>query len=257
MASVASVVLAVEALAWPNLAEAWDNVGLILGDPNAETGSVLLAVDLSQEVLREADDVGAKMIIAYHPPVFKPVRRVLAGDIAHDCLARGISVYSPHTALDAAEGGTNDTMAKMLGLEAIVPLRPNAVFPKLGAGRIGQTRASRSAMILRVKEALGLSRVWVAGPHEDQPALQIAIGAGSGADLLPDVLARNADVFVTGELSHHHALAAIRTKMTVIMTGHSNTERMALYPLAQRLEERMTEVRFVVSKVDRDPYRVL
>jgi dinuclear metal center YbgI/SA1388 family protein len=257
MATVASIVLSVEALAWPNLAEAWDNVGLVLGDPNAETASVLVTVDLTPEIAREAELMGAKMVIAYHPPLFKPVKRMLAGDLAYECLSRGISVYCPHTALDAAEGGTNDTMAKMLDLDAPVPIRPNAMFPKLGQGRIGRTRATRSALVSRVKESLGLSRLWVAGPYEEEPVENVAVCAGSGADLLPDVIARKADVFVTGELSHHHALLAVRAKLTVIMTGHSNTERMALYPLAQRLEERHPEVKFSVSTLDRDPYRVL
>jgi dinuclear metal center YbgI/SA1388 family protein len=257
MGTVASIVLGVEALAWPNLAEAWDNVGLLLGDPNGETSAVLLTVDLTPETVREAEQVGAKMIIAYHPPLFKPVKRMLAGDLAYECLSRGISVYSPHTALDAAEGGTNDTLAKLLDLQAPLPVRPNAMFPKLGQGRVGHTRATRSALILRVKEALSLGRLWVAGPYEQEPVENVAVCAGSGADLLPDVIARKADVFVTGELSHHHALLAVRAKLTVIMTGHSNTERMALYPLARRLEERHADVKFSVSSVDRDPYRVL
>jgi dinuclear metal center YbgI/SA1388 family protein len=257
MSSIAEIVHALEQLAPPALAEPWDNVGLLLGDALVASTKVLLTIDLTPEIAVEAQTLGAKLVIAYHPPLFKPVRRMLAGDLAFECLSRGLAVYSPHTALDAAEGGTNDTLCSLLSLEQIAPLKPHALNVRLGAGRIGETMGTRDELVKRVKARLDLPYVWVAGPHGAEPVKRVATCAGSGAGLLTDAMSHGADVYLVGELSHHEALSAVRAGMTVIMTGHSNTERMALEPLRRRLEEKLPAVHFVLSKIDRDPYRVL
>lgn len=117
---------AIDRIAPPSLAQSWDNVGLLVGDRRAACRRVLLCVDLTSAVLREAVTARCGMIVSYHPPLFKPVKRLLADGegtdaIVHEVIARGIAVYSPHTALDAAEGGVNDVLAELCGLRDIGP----------------------------------------------------------------------------------------------------------------------------------------
>ncbi|MCC6807278.1 MAG: Nif3-like dinuclear metal center hexameric protein [Deltaproteobacteria bacterium] len=119
---VREVTAALEAFAPLHLAEAWDNVGLLVGDPEAEVARVLTCIDFTREVLEEA--AGAALVVAYHPPIFGGMKRVPAGSEVFAAIRAGIALYSPHTALDAAKGGTNAVLAEALGLTAARPLKP-------------------------------------------------------------------------------------------------------------------------------------
>jgi dinuclear metal center YbgI/SA1388 family protein len=117
--TVQSVIAVLEAIAPPELAEPWDNVGLLLGDRNAGLlGPVFLTIDLTEASLAEARRKGAGMIVAYHPTIFREIRRVTADDpkgrTLLGVLESGVPVYSPHTALDACEGGVTDWLCEML-----------------------------------------------------------------------------------------------------------------------------------------------
>lgn len=123
-ATVAALVGAMEEVAPTRLAEPWDNVGLLVGDPAARLARVVLTIDCTREVLGEATSAGEDVaIVAYHPPIFEAQKRFVAGSIAYAAARAGVAVYSPHTALDAAEGGTNDVLADALGMTARAPLR--------------------------------------------------------------------------------------------------------------------------------------
>lgn len=124
--TVGAVTAAMDRIAPPELAQSWDNVGLLVGDRSAVCGRVLLCIDLTPAVLREAVASRCEMIVSYHPPLFKPVKRLLADSegtesIVHQAIACGIAIYSPHTALDAAEGGVNDVLAGLCGLKDVGP----------------------------------------------------------------------------------------------------------------------------------------
>ena len=104
-------------------AEAWDNVGLLAGDPRQEVARAILAIDYTAEVAEEAKSLGCELVIAYHPPIFAAVKRFVAGDLVFDAVRRGLAIYSPHTALDVAEGGTNDVLCDVLGVSNRAPLK--------------------------------------------------------------------------------------------------------------------------------------
>jgi len=109
-----------------DLAAEWDNVGLLIGseDSNSKISRMLLCIDLTEEVLTEAIRCKAQMVIAYHSVIFKPISRITSNTVPVVLTAarRGISVYSPHTALDAASGGTNDVLADILDLRDRKPI---------------------------------------------------------------------------------------------------------------------------------------
>ena len=130
-------------------AEPWDNVGLILGDPAARLGRVILCIDLTTVVVAEALRLGCTAAIAYHPPLFKDVRKLLAGSPTFEALRAGLAVYSPHTALDVAEGGTNDVLADALFLTHRQPLKLAA-----GEGDLKLVTFVPAEQVERVAEAL-------------------------------------------------------------------------------------------------------
>lgn len=125
---VADVARAVEALAPLELAADWDNVGMLVGDLAAEVRKVLVCTDVTEAVLDEAIKAQAQMIVAHHPVIFRSAQRVTACDtpVVHKAVGRGLCIYSAHTNLDAAPGGTSDVLADILGLVDRRPLEPIA-----------------------------------------------------------------------------------------------------------------------------------
>ena len=125
--SVADVCAAMETIAPTGLAQHWDNVGLLAGDPSARARRVLTCIDLTHGVVDEAIAAKADVVMAYHPPLFKPVASLRSDSDGTDalvfrCIRQGIALYSTHTALDAADGGTNDVIAEMCGGKATEPI---------------------------------------------------------------------------------------------------------------------------------------
>jgi len=119
-----SLLEVLEQLAPVRHAEPWDNVGLLVGDPCQIARKVLLTIDYTPPVAEEALSHACDVIIAYHPPIFKGLKRLTPPDVVFDAARRGIAIYSPHTAWDVAVGGTNDLLADVLELQDRRPLKP-------------------------------------------------------------------------------------------------------------------------------------
>ena len=255
--TVKDLVHAMEKLAPPALAEPWDNVGLVVGDEAAPLGKVLVTIDLTPEVIAEAKAGAFDSVVAYHPPVFRPEKRLLAGDLGYEAARANLSVYSPHTALDVVEGGTNDAVCAALGLRAVVGLSIRKPGDP-GIGRMGWLEPQLAArdFVARVKSRLDLPFVLVAGDL-DRKIAHVAVCAGAGGALVSAAAKSGAQAFVCGELGHHDALACVRKGMVAITTLHSNTERLALPALAEKLGVELPGIEVAVAKRDRDPFGVL
>jgi dinuclear metal center YbgI/SA1388 family protein len=245
-----------ESLAPSALAEPWDNVGLLVGDPSQEVTHALLAIDATPAVIAEAVAAGCELIVAYHPVIFDGLKRVTAGSPVYELVRRGVAVYAPHTALDVAPGGTNDVLAAIAGVIDPRPLRVTKPEAGLGLGRVGDiTPIDRAALIDRVRNGLGLAHVLVAGPTEGE-VRRVAVGAGACGDLFKDALRAGAGLYLTGEMRHHDALRAADGGLTVVCALHSNSERKTLDVVAARLASALPGLRVTVSQRDRDPFCV-
>ncbi len=122
---------AIEQIAPSWAAAEWDNVGLLAGGRAWPARRILLTIDLTAPVLDEAIGGRFGAIVAYHPPIFRPINRMIAAPsetdgLAAAALASRIAIYSPHTALDAAPGGTNDALAELAGLSETIPFEATA-----------------------------------------------------------------------------------------------------------------------------------
>ena len=115
---LADLVAALEEIAPTRFAEAWDNVGLLVGDLRQDVSAAMLCIDYTPQVACEAAGAKCDAIIAYHPPLFEPIKRINADSVVFDAIRRGVAIYSPHTALDVADGGTNDMLADAIGISA-------------------------------------------------------------------------------------------------------------------------------------------
>ena len=135
MPSRAEIINLLKEIAPLHLAEEWDNVGLLVDAPGAvDVDTVFLTIDLTEEVLDEALDAGAQVIVAYHPPIFGGLKRLTMGEetqrIVLRALAAEVSIYSPHTALDAAPGGLCDWLLEAFGgVEGVRPITAHRAHP--------------------------------------------------------------------------------------------------------------------------------
>ncbi len=371
--NVNDVITVLETIAPLEYAADWDNVGLLVGSTSWKADSILLTIDLTEAVLREAIHGDAQMIVSYHPPIFDPLPRVTDAEpkqrIVLEAARAGIAIYSPHTALDAAPGGVNDWIAEGLGSGDVRALEAHGALPQTqqcklvtfcpadaverlrntlaaaGAGRIGKYQlcsfetagtgtflagkdtapavgrrggiqrvdeirlemvCSRSALALavttikqfhpyeeppieiyelqprpqrevgqgrrvvldqklslralveRIKRRLGMSQLRVAvGIRAPRRYRTIGLCAGAGEALRTEATAQGCQAYITGEMRHHDVLAAQTEGCTVILAGHTNTERGYLRVLRKRLRSALPAAQVVISKKDCDPLRVM
>lgn len=246
-------------------AEKWDNVGFLLESPRAASYSklrVLTCIDLTNEVVSEATNMNCNLIVTYHPVMFRAVQSL---SLLHQapilrCADAGISIFSPHTALDNAPDGMNDFMCDLFGTTESV--RTGVRLDSVTGIQIGRISVLSSPMSLQavihiLKSQLGLSSVRYACPT-DAPLTSveiksIAVCVGSGSSVL---MGAPADLYLTGEMTHHDILACISAGKTVILLDHSSSERPYLPKLAERLSQLDNITEVFISQADREPIRV-
>jgi len=273
------VLLALQSIAPLELAEEWDNAGLLLEPVKPrKIRKISLTIDLTEPVLAEALAGRADLVVAYHPPWFHPLRR-LSRSVPHErvllrAIRAGLSIYSPHTALDAAPGGVNDWLADGLGAglrrslvrpprtteTAALAIDAEREAPVAGQGRelILARPVSLNTLLNRIKRHLSLSRLRVARAERHRsghpsPALieRIALCAGAGAEVLAG---SDAELLLTGEMRHHDVLARVAASQSVVLSEHSHTERGYLPVLERRLRDELgPEVKVAISARDADP----
>lgn len=131
---VKDIIAVLERLAPQHLKEEWDNVGLQIGDPEAEVRRVLLALTPSLDVVEEAVRVKADLIVSHHPFLFKGVKALrtdsAVGRMSQLCFKHDIAIYAAHTNLDIAKGGVNDVLAERLGLVDVKGLEKTTALPR-------------------------------------------------------------------------------------------------------------------------------
>ncbi|MDD3276307.1 MAG: Nif3-like dinuclear metal center hexameric protein [Kiritimatiellales bacterium] len=239
-----------ETLAPPELAEAWDNTGLLIEPLHArEIKKILLTIDLTEDVAREAVRLNADFIVAYHPLFFGKFQALEKSNprarTAMRLIEKGIGVYSPHTALDAAPGGVNDWLAGLFdgearaeGLARVVKLKKAVSFPMFGK---------------IVRQALNPPTIQIA--PAGKTIKTVALCAGSGIEALRGI---KADCYLTGEMKHHDVLAAIQNGTGVVLCGHTETERGYLPILGKNLRRAFgPDVQILTSKTDRAPLKAI
>ncbi len=242
-----------------SLAEAWDNVGLLINPPRPrKIKNVLLTIDLTEAVADEGIAGKADLIIAYHPILFSPVNRLDARN-AYDravmkLIQKNIAVYSPHTALDSVIGGVNDWLASGVGNGEVEPLCP-IEGTDTGQGRMVTLKnpVSISTLARRMKKFLKLKNLRLAEADTTKPVQTVALCAGAGTEVFKGVMA---DCYLTGEMSHHNILSATLNGTHVVLCEHTNTERGYLPVYAKILEKALGNgVDISISERDSDPIK--
>ncbi len=261
------IVEALEEMAPPQYAAEWDNTGLQIGSPHAPVGSILVALDVTEEVVGEAARKKADLIVAHHPLFFHPLKRIETDNVAGRLLARlltaGISVYAAHTNLDVAAGGVNDLLGGTLGMASWSVLQKGTAREPRGFGGIGELpRRMRFRNFLDdIKGALKTDSVRLIGTPPNW-VRRVAFCCGSGAALVPEVIRCRPDLFITGDIKYHEALCLRMEGIPALDIGHFPSEQGIRKALTQRIRRALRSrlgktLPVYASRSERDPFRTV
>ncbi|MBE6919774.1 MAG: Nif3-like dinuclear metal center hexameric protein [Ruminococcaceae bacterium] len=228
------------------LAAQWDNVGLLVGEPESEAKKVLIALDITEDVVAEAISVGADVIVAHHPVMncaWHPVQHVRSDDAQGRMLIgmirNNISAICMHTNLDAADGGVNDALAEKLGLTDLEMLNEEKI------GRIGTLKSQLPLVEFThfVVESLGCNGLRYV--DSGKPVHRVAVGGGACSGYIAQAIAAGCDTFVTSDLKYNDFLDT--KEINLVDAGHFPTENVVCPVLADFLRRKFPELTVVQS----------
>ena len=241
----------------------FDNAGFLVGRGDRQVDKVLVALDITLEVAKEAAEAGCQLIVSHHPVIFHPVRTITDGDptgrILLELAERGVAAVCAHTNLDAAQGGVNDCLARALGLTGTSQLHQDGTLADgspYGIGRVGTAHAAgltAGAYAAFVKERLSAASVrYVDG---GRPVSRVAVGGGSCGSMLDDAWAAGCDTFVTADVKYDVFLRARELGLNLMDAGHYATEQVVCPPLARFLQERFPALEVRLTGRHREVYQ--
>lgn len=244
-----------------DMAEHWDNVGLLVGDDDAEVTHVFLALDLTETTLEEAVRAGADMIITHHPMIFEGQKKInnhsFTGCRILKLIRNGIQYYAMHTNYDVL--GMAELSADYLKLtdREVLSVTEETKDGCEGFGRVGMLPEQ---MTLRecgdfVKKALALHDLRVYG-NPDCLVQKAAVCTGSGKSMIPDALAKGAQVYVTGDIDHHTGIDAVAAGLPIIDAGHYGTEYIFMETMKKKLSQKFPKLQISCAEI-KSPYITL
>ena len=258
MTTVQQLYEAMQCITPLELAESWDNPGLLV-DCGGEVTRVLVTLDITPEVVTEAAAKHCEAIVAHHPVFFDPLKKLGPQDLPFQLVRAGISAICMHTNLDAAAGGVNEVLAGIFGMQDPEPFAG-------GCGRVGSiepitvpqlARKAQQELAARCNAPDAGPAVQVKFADTGKPVQRLAVISGAGGSLFEEALAMGADCLLTGEANHHHACDAKRLGLSLIAAGHYATEFPVTAAVAEKLRAALPGVEVLVSTANKDPYTYL
>jgi len=220
----------------------FDNSGLQLGRIESEVRKCLLSLDVTSDVVDEAIDAGAELIVSHHPLIFHSLKCIDDEKFLR-LIENKIAVISMHTNLDIASGGVNDVLIEALGAKACQALDAD------GCGRIGllEKRIDFNSFLDTCKKVLETKGLRYYDCGKD--IQKIAVMGGSGGEELYRAAEMGCDVYVTSDIKYNHFLDAAELGISLIDGDHYCTENLVIPALADKLKKEFNSVEFFVSKV--------
>lgn len=229
MAKVKEIYNYIDSIASFNTQEDWDNSGFLVGDGNAEVTKILFTLDITNDVIAQANNIGANLIVSHHPLIFKPASKVMSGSTLHEVIKNEINVISAHTNFDKAVNGINDVLCHTVGLND---------FTKIGNTYLNvaeyKTPVPAQVFVNHIKSVLGGT---VRYNYINKEIKKVGVCGGSGCDFLELARELGCDAFLTGDASHHNFLDADEMGMVLVAAGHFETENLAIEPLMNMIKD--------------------
>ena len=245
---IKDVISTLEQFAPLPLQESYDNAGLQIGLTEADVSGVLLCLDVTEAIVREAIDKGCNMIVSHHPLLFHGLKRIGDQDYVQRAaimaIKNDIAIVSMHTNLDNVEGGVNSEIARRLGAEG-------KVTEGLFVGELKQPLSAKE-YIEKVKATFNADVVMTNGLLE-RPIKRMAICGGAGAFMLERAIEEGADAFLTGEMKYNDYFDHKEIQITVI--GHYESEQFTKELLKDIIDKGCPGIRTIVTENNTNPIK--
>lgn len=230
-------------------AMSFDNVGLLIGGREAQSETVLLALDITNEIIREAVSKNCHIIITHHPIIFHALKNISFDHLCYSLIQNQITVISAHTNLDLAKGGVNDTLAEKIGI-----LSENGTDEDcLLIGSILSINSEELAEKIKIHLNLhGLRYTKRKGMIQ-----KVAVSCGAGGNNILKAKAMGAEAFITGEIKHHEILYACENNIAVYDLGHFASEDLIIKKLAEQLSGNFHHAIFEQAQNDKENYQYI
>ncbi len=263
---IKEIIAALERFAPLPLQESYDNAGLQCGLTETEVSGVLLCLDVTEDVLREAIDLGCNLIVSHHPLLFHGLKQIADATLVQRCtriaLQNDLCIYSAHTNLDNAEDGVNYRIAEKLGLIDIQLLDAKTLNMgtrsiKYGSGVIGYLPQGEDslAFLQRVKQAFGVEAL----QHNallERPIQSVVITGGAGDFMLDNAIRAEADAFITGEM-HYHQWFGHEQEIQITVIGHYESEQYTREIFREIIEDVAPALPIYDTEVMTNPIHIL
>lgn len=252
-----------EALSPESFAEEWDNVGLLAGRRDKEVHTIYIALDATDEVIKEAVRLGADLLLTHHPLIFKKMSRITTEDFIGrrlvELLRKDISYFAMHTNFDVM--GMADAAADYLELQdrqvLNVTYENEKTCAQEGLGRVGRLgkpmRVAELAAFVKLK--FQVSNVRLYGNLEDIVEMA-AVMPGSGGSFIRDGINAGADVMITGDIDHHEGIDAVAQGLTVIDAGHYGIEKLFIPYMAAFIKRELPQLTVYTAEI-KEPFAVV
>lgn len=241
--------------------ESYDNAGLIVGRPDDEVHKALLAVDVTEEVLDEAEAEGCDIVLTHHPIIFHALKRFNSADPVQRCVERAIrsriALYACHTNLDSAPEGMSWRLAEILGVGNLGVLQPSEAGEGVGFGVVGELSESIDTVEFMqfIRRKLGVKVVRYSDTATSA-VRRVAVCTGAGASLIGEARRAGADIYITADLKYNDFMTPDKV-LTVADIGHFESEYCAIELLFDILSKNLCTFAVRKSERSRNPVNYL
>lgn len=256
---IKEVAEALERFAPLPLQESYDNAGLQIGlTGNEDVSGVLLCLDVTENVIEEAEMKGCNVIVSHHPLIFRPLRHLTGQTQVERCVAmaikKNIAIYAAHTNLDNAPGGVNFMIAERLGLQQVKFLQP-IKGAEGGSGLIGELPDEGMDVDVFLRHVASVFKVDGLMHNQvyiDRKIKKVTLCGGAGDFLLDESIAQQADAFITGEMGYHRYFGH-EEEVLIAVLGHYQSEQYTIQLLHRILHNAFPELRLEDTSINTNP----
>lgn len=217
----------------------FDNIGLLVGDPNKEVTNVLTALDCSLSVVNKAIEKNCDLIVTHHPVIFEPLKNVCKDSIVYKLIENNIAVISMHTNLDIAVDGVNDSLCRALGINDFNKVTAQDGFTLNTATLPKEITADELAETIKNK-LKGPVRYFDSG----KSIKKLIFCSGGGGGYIDEAFSNQCDALVTADVKHNIFIKAEMLGISVFDGGHFHTEDVVIKPLTKLLQANFPDIQF-------------
>ena len=239
-------------------AEDWDNSGLQCGNRDKEIQRVFIALDATNEVIDQAIEFGADLLLTHHPLIFSPLSSIDSEDYIgkriYRLIQNDIVLYAMHTNFDVC--CMREALDSRIGLEDVRPLELLPGYTDRGIGSVGtlETEMSLQSLMDRILERFGISNVKLFG-NPDTRVRKVGVLGGSGKSEIDLAVEAGCDVYISGDIDHHSGIDALEKGISVIDAGHYGLEHVFSEYMREYIESKFKDIE-ISLEIKHEPYLV-